>query len=95
MIHTDKKDKEHLLHNKNFNINLNPNSTPILYTDSIFMNTNEDGVVLDVCQKIGAANQLHIISRIGMSRIHAKKFVKKLSELLALTEGSSQTGNKN
>lgn len=80
---------------KDLNVNMNPHTTPVLYTDSVFMSTNEDGVVLDICQKVGSSNQLHVISRIGMSRVHAKKFVKKLSELLALTEGHSQTGNKN
>lgn len=78
-----------------FKINLNPEKSPILYTDLIFMNTNEDGITLDICQKIGPSNQLNIVSRIGMSRNHAKKFVKKLSELLAMTEGQSQTGKEN
>lgn len=76
-------------------ININPNETPIVYTDSVFITTNEDGVVFDICQKVGATNQMHVVSRIGMSRSHAKKFVKKLSELIALTEGSVQTGEKN
>lgn len=76
-------------------VNINAHHTPILYTDTVFMSTNEDGVTLDVGQKMGPTNQLHIVSRIGMSREHAKKFVKKLSELLALSEGNSQTGDKN
>lgn len=77
------------------NINLNPTTTPILYTDAVIMNTNEDGVTFDVCQKVGSTNQVQVISRVGMSRDHAKKFAKKLTELLALTEGTSQTGSKN
>jgi hypothetical protein len=88
-------DKKTQQQNPQFSINVNPENTRILFTDSIFMNTNEDGVVLDVAQKVGGTNQMQIVSRIGMSREHAKKFIKKLSELLALTEGSSQTGNKN
>lgn len=91
----DKNKKNPQQHAHNVQINLNPDTTPVLYTDSILMSTNEDGVVLDVAQKIGPAKQLKIVSRIGMSRNHAKKFVKKLSELLALTEGNSATGNKN
>ena len=29
-------------------INLNVETTPILYTDNIFMTTNEDGVTLEI-----------------------------------------------
>lgn len=76
------------------NVNINPNN-PIVYTDMVFMNVNEDGITFDVCQKVGTTNQYQVVSRIGMSRVHAKKFVKKLTELLALTEGRSQTGDKN
>lgn len=75
-------------------INLNPENTPIHYTDMVFMNVNEDGVTMDICQKVGSSNQYQVSTRIGMSREHAKKFVKKLSEILALTQGSSQTGEK-
>jgi hypothetical protein len=73
-------------------INLNLDTTPILYTDNILMTTNEDGVVFDICQKVGPSNQLRIVSRVGMSRGHAKKFLKELGSLLALTEGKKQTG---
>lgn len=75
-------------------INLNPDTTPILYTDNIFMSTNEDGVVLNFGQGVGPANQIKIVSRVGMSRTHAKKFLKELGSLLAITEGQSQTGEK-
>ncbi len=84
----DKKPQE------NININISP-EIKILYTDMVFMNTNEDGVTLDVCQKVGNSNQYQVVSRIGMSRVHAQKFAKKLSEILALTMGQSQTGDKN
>lgn len=80
---------------ENLNININPQASPILYTDMVFMNVNEDGVTFDVCQKAGSSNQAHVVARIGMSRQHAEKFVKKLSEILALTAGHSQTGEKN
>lgn len=76
-------------------INLNPEKVNILYTDTVFMNVNNDGVILDVCQKVGNSNQLQVVSRIGMSRDHANKFVKKLTEILALTHGHSQTSEKN
>ncbi|MCL5970835.1 MAG: hypothetical protein M1450_05045 [Patescibacteria group bacterium] len=76
-------------------INVNLDTTPILYTDNVFMSVNEDGLVLDICQKIGPTNQMRIVSRVGMSKNHAKKFLKELGNLLALTEGKGQTGTKN
>ena len=76
-------------------INLNPEYVSVLYTDIIFMNVNNNGVTFDICQKVGSSNQVQIVSRIGMSREHANKFVKKLAEILALTHGHSQTGSKN
>jgi len=75
-------------------LNINVDTTPVLYTDNIFMNANEDGIVLDVGQKLFTTNQVRVVSRIGMSRDHAKKFVQELSKLLALTSGQSQSGEK-
>jgi len=74
--------------------NLNPESTPILYTDMIDIGVNEDGVTLNVCQKIHAPNHYHIVARVGMSRTQAKKLASELSKILALTSASSQTGEK-
>lgn len=75
-------------------INVNLDTTPILYTDNIFMNTNEDGLVLNFVQQILSANQVRVVARIGMSRNHAKKMLKELGRLLAMTEGQIQTGEK-
>lgn len=78
-----------------FNINLSPEKTPVLYTDTVFINVNEDGVTFDICQKAGGGNQIHVVSRIGMSRVHANKFAKKLNEILALTLKHTGTKEKN
>jgi hypothetical protein len=59
------------------------------------MTTNEDGVTLEITQKIFGEQQKKIVSRIGMSRSHAKKFVKELSKLLAVTEGNTESGKNN
>lgn len=75
-------------------VNVNLDTTPILYTDNVFMTTNSDGLVLDFCQKLGSTNTTRIVARIGMSREHAKKAVAQLGKLLALTEGHIQTGQK-
>ncbi len=75
-------------------LNVNLDNTPILYTDNIFMNVNEDGIMLDVGQKLFNSNQVRIVSRIGMSRSHAKKFVQEMGKLLAMTEGYLQSGEE-
>lgn len=78
----------------NISVNVNLDTTPIYYTDNIFMTTNEDGVMVDVCQKLGKTSQMRIVARFGMSRSHAKKFLREMSKLLAMTEGGSETGKK-
>lgn len=77
------------------NINLNPDKQHILYTDTIFINVNDDGVTMDICQKVGNPHQVHVVSRIGMSRVHANKFAKKLNEILALTMKHSEKKDRN
>lgn len=76
-------------------VNVNLDTTPILFTDNIFMSTNPDGLVLDIGQRLANTNQMRIVSRIGMSREHAKKFVTELGKLLAMTEGKAKTGKQN
>jgi hypothetical protein len=88
------EEKNKQLGQQQVGLNVNVDTTPVLYTDNIFMNANEDGITLDVGQKLLNTNQVRIVSRIGMSREHAKKFVQELSKLLALTSGQSQSGDK-
>lgn len=86
------KDEVHT-HDQQVSVNLD--TTPIFYTDNVSMTTNEDGLVLDFMQRVGNTNQFKVVSRIGMSRNHAKKYVEELGKLLVLTEGTNQTGVKN
>lgn len=74
------------------NVNVNLDTTPVVYTDNILMTTNQFGVALDICQRLGSTNQVRIVSRVGMSREHAKKFVEELGKLLVMTEGQGRTG---
>lgn len=76
-------------------VDINPETTPIFYTDSISITANEDGLVFDIMQRIGNTQKGRVVSRVGMSRNHAKKFTAELSKLLAITEGNAKTGNKN
>ncbi len=75
-------------------VSVNLDTTPILYTDNIQMTTNEDGIVLNVGQVLYPFNQLRIVARIGMSRVHAKKLLAEFGRLLAMSEGQIQTGEK-
>lgn len=75
-------------------ISINIDTTPILYTDNINISVNQNGAVINVMQKI-SSNQKKVVSRIGMSREHAKEFVEKFGKLLIMTEGGSETGKKN
>ncbi len=88
----DKKNPPVSGHQVGLNVNLD--TTPIVYTDNIFMNANEDGIVLDIGQKLFNTNQVRIVARVGMSRSHAKKFIAEMGKLLAMTEGSLQSGKK-
>ena len=86
--------KKRDLPEQSYSVNVNLDTTPILYTDNIFMTTNKYGFILDVGQRIASTNQIRIVARIGMSREHAKQFIGELSKLLAMTEGQLQTGTK-
>lgn len=60
-------------------VNINLDQTPILYTDNVMVTGNKDGIVLDFCQRLGSTPQVRIVSRIGMSREHAKKLLMVLA----------------
>ncbi len=75
-------------------VSVNLDNTPVLYTDNVNMTINDNGVVMDVMQRLGATDQVRIVSRIGMSREHAKKFLEKLGQLLLKSEGEIVTGKK-
>jgi len=85
----DEKKKQELA------VNINLDTTPVLYTDNVIITVNPDGVVLDVTQRLANTNQIRVVSRIGMSREHAKKFLAEFGKLLVITEGQAKTGEKN
>jgi hypothetical protein len=82
----DKKQQQ-----EGMNLNINFDTTPILFTDNVMMNTNSDGITLNFLQQLMNTNQLRVVGRVGMSREHAKKLVKEMGRLLAMTEGQGST----
>lgn len=59
--------------------------TPILYTDSVFLTSNQYGLVFNVAQNMGQNNQQVVVARVGMSREHAKALLEVLGKHLAIT----------
>jgi transcriptional regulator with XRE-family HTH domain len=72
------------------NFNIDPNRTPVLYADNVSLKSNANGVVFDFAQQVGPTNQYNIVSRIGMSKDHAKQVAEHLEALLR-TDGMRST----
>lgn len=79
-----------------------PADKPILYCDSVFVSSNQFGVVMDFVQAgFGATTtankqQLNVVSRVGMSREHAKVMLETLLknlEMSAEAESIAKKGN--
>lgn len=79
---------------KQMQVTINLDTTPVLYTDGVQMTANEDGVVLDVLQKVGNTNQQRVVARVGMSLTHAKKVSTLLAQVADNPQGMKQTGRK-
>lgn len=67
---------------KQVSINIDGVRTPILYSDSVFVGSNDFGVTLDFAQHLGPTEQQQVVARIGMSIEHAKKMIQVISEHL-------------
>lgn len=80
--------------NKGTNININLDTTPILYTDNVLISVNPSGIVLDFSQQIATTNQARIVARVGMSKEHGKKFVEQMEAMLKVAEGQTQSAEK-
>ncbi len=63
-------------------VTVDANKTPIYYTNSVFVGSDNYGVVLDFAQRVGPTNDQNIVARVGMSAEHAKSLVKVLNENL-------------
>lgn len=75
-------------------VSINMDKTPILYTDSVMITSNKDGVIFDFCQRVGPGPQMRVVSRIGMSREHAKKLLIAFTGQMEREPGRSQAATK-
>jgi DNA-binding XRE family transcriptional regulator len=67
-------------------ITVNPQQTPVLYTDSIIVGSSEFGLVLDVAQSVGNGTQQTVVARIGMSFEHAKRLLTNINDHIEKNE---------
>jgi transcriptional regulator with XRE-family HTH domain len=63
-----------------------PNNNPILFTDVVDIMVNNYGVVMNFMQSSGSNSKPTTVSRIGMSREHAKSVLQILQVTLSQTE---------
>jgi hypothetical protein len=63
-------------------VNIDGKATPILYTDTVYVGSNEFGVVLDFAQRLGPSNQQQVVGRMGMSVDHARKMIEVIQDHL-------------
>lgn len=61
-----------------------PANVPILYTDSVFISSNQYGIVINIAQSLDDKNQ-QVVTRVGMSREHAKALSEVLAKHIAMT----------
>ena len=66
--------------NEKPNVNLDPNK-PTHYTDSVFINSSDFGLVLDFARRVGS-DQHFVVSSVGMSFEHARKLIEVLNDHL-------------
>lgn len=59
-----------------------PSNAVVLYTDSAFVTTNEFGICIDFAQRLGSTNKHNVVTRVGMSKEHARALIKVLQERL-------------
>lgn len=65
-----------------------PVDARIIYTDMAHVAANQHGLVLNFMQTNGPTNQPMIVSRLGMSREHAKSMVELLQQALSGTDNA-------
>ncbi len=64
-----------------------PSDKPILYTDRVHVISSDYGVVLNFIQSVGPNGPAQVVSRVGMSRDHAKNFLEALKKSIEKKEG--------
>ncbi|MCA9347314.1 helix-turn-helix transcriptional regulator [Candidatus Saccharibacteria bacterium] len=69
------------------------NELKVPYTDMVHVTVNNYGVVLNFMQHSGPQNQPIVVSRLGMSKEHAKSVIEVLARTLATHNQQDQKKN--
>ena len=75
--------------NENQSVVVLPMEARIVYTDIVNATINDYGVVLNFMQGGGPNNQPLVISRVGMSKEHARSLIELLQKTMAQAERKS------
>lgn len=54
--------------------------TPVLYTNVLFVSSDEFGITIDAGSRVGPTNEVQIVARIGFSLAHGKKIQEALAD---------------
>ncbi len=74
------------------NINLNIDTTPVLYSDHITWGIQEDMIVLNFGQTIMNTNQIKIVSRISLGKKFFRKVIEDIGKKIVLSEFQGESG---
>jgi hypothetical protein len=64
------------------NFNIDPNKTPVYYTDGYLVSSNENTVILSFSQAVNDGSQQNIVARVAMPLPQAKAFLATLNDHL-------------
>lgn len=73
-------------------VQINPQEQKVLFSDTMFITVNDNGVVFDFGQKLGPTEQTFVVSRIGVSKTHAEKIHNLLGQQLNKSKDVSIDG---
>lgn len=68
--------------NKQVNFNIDPNKTPVYFTDGYLISSNEQAVTFSFSQAFADGQQQNIVARVAMPLPQAKAFLATLNDHL-------------
>jgi len=64
------------------NFNIDPNKTPVYFTDGYLISSNEFAVTFSFAQAVNDGSQQNIVARVAMTLPQAKSFLATLNDHL-------------